>query len=53
MKSEFRCNKCMRPKKIELLSRYEKSKTGKRAICTSCDKAILEAANKRMGLIGG
>lgn len=49
---EFRCQKCLRYKKPELLSRYENSKQGKRAICTSCDARILEAANKREALTG-
>ena len=47
---EFKCCKCLHYKKPELLSHYEKSKQGKRAVCSHCAGRINEAA-KQYGLI--
>lgn len=45
---EFRCQKCIKYKKMNLFSHYEKSARGKRAVCIPCADKINEAAKKRL-----
>jgi len=44
MTNEFRCNKCLQHKKIELLA-YTEQRKGTRHTCTACAKRIDEAAD--------
>lgn len=40
---EFKCNKCTRIKKPELLAYTYKSKQGERKVCTHCAQRIKDA----------